>query len=243
MSETRRSPGRIVALDLARSAALLGMAVFHFSYDLEMFGHLPPGTVVTGGFRLLSVGVAAAFLALAGASLHLAHGQGLRPRAFLRRLLRIAVAAALVSLGTWAVFPASFVYFGILHAIAAASLLGLLLVRLPPLVPAMLALGMLLMPRPAPLPDLGWLDWTGLTATPRPSVDFEPLFPWAAAFLAGMALAGFASRAGLWQRLSGPPGRLSGLLAWPGRHSLAIYLLHQPVLIALVWAATRFAPV
>ncbi|PTW50924.1 heparan-alpha-glucosaminide N-acetyltransferase [Rhodovulum kholense] len=230
---------RIAAIDLARSAALLGMAVFHFSYDLEMFGHLPPGTVVSGGFRVLSVTVAAAFLALAGVSLQLAHRARVRPRAFLRRLLRIAAAAGAVSLGTWAVFPDAFVYFGILHAIATASLLGLFMLRLPPLVPALLALAVLLPPRPAPIPDLAWLDWTGLTATPRPSVDFEPLFPWVAAFLAGMALGGLARRHGLWDRLSGSPGRLTRCLAWPGRHSLAIYLIHQPVLIALVWGLTR----
>jgi uncharacterized membrane protein len=41
-------PGRILAVDLARTGALLAMAVFHFVYDLELFGWVAPGTSVTG---------------------------------------------------------------------------------------------------------------------------------------------------------------------------------------------------
>ncbi|MRH19565.1 DUF1624 domain-containing protein [Rhodovulum strictum] len=219
------------------------MAVFHLVFDLEMFGHLPQGTAVTGGWRILSYVVAGSFLFLAGVSLQLAHGNGLRLRAFLRRLAMIGAAAGAVSLGTWIVFPASFVYFGILHAIAMASILGLAFLRLPALLTLAVALALLLAAHGAPaLPglDAGWLDWTGLTARARPSVDYVPLVPWLAPFLAGLALARLAARAGLWARLErrGDRRPLLRRLTWPGRHSLAIYLLHQPVLIGMVWAGT-----
>lgn len=238
----RAAAGRIHAIDLARAAALLGMAAFHFAYDLEMFGHLSPGTAVSGGWRALSITVAGAFLFLAGVSLQLAHGNGLRPRAFLRRLAVIGAAACLVTLGTWAAFPDRLVYFGILHSIAAASVIGLAFLRLPWALTLAAALAILAMPRPLG-PDLPWLDWTGLTATPRPSVDFEPVIPWLAPFLAGLALARAAARTGLWHRLQGgtPPGPVLRALTWPGRHSLVIYLIHQPVLIGIVWAGTALA--
>jgi len=221
------------------------MGLFHLVYDLEMFGHLPPGTAVTGGWRILSYAVAGSFLFLAGVSLQLAHGQGLRWRAYLRRLLTITGAAGLVSLGTWVMFPASFVYFGILHSIAVASILGLAFLRLPAVLTLAAAGGLLLVAQTglglAPSLRGIWLDWTGLTASPRPSVDYVPLVPWLAPFLAGLGLAGLMARAGLWaqlerRRAAAPPIRW---LAWPGRHSLAIYLLHQPVLIGLVWAGTH----
>ena len=44
----RPSRTRIVGLDIARSVALLAMATYHFCYDLEAFGYLAPGTMVTG---------------------------------------------------------------------------------------------------------------------------------------------------------------------------------------------------
>ncbi|SIO04542.1 Uncharacterized membrane protein [Rhodovulum sp. ES.010] len=231
--------GRIPAIDHARAAALLGMGVFHFAYDLEMFGHLAPGTVVSGGWRTFSILVAGSFLFLAGVSLHLAHGRRLRWRAFARRLAMVGGAAGLVTLGTFAVFPERFVYFGILHAIAVSCVIGLAFLRLPAFLTLIAAAAVIALPRPLG-PDRPWLDWTGLTATPRPSVDFEPVFPWLAPFLAGLALARLGSAAGLWARLRpvDRPNRLSRTLAWPGRHSLALYLVHQPVLIGLVWAGT-----
>jgi uncharacterized membrane protein len=30
-------------------------------------------------------------------------------------------------------------------------------------------------------------------------------------------------------------------LAWPGQHSLVIYLVHQPILIALIWVASSLS--
>jgi uncharacterized membrane protein len=70
-------------------------------------------------------------------------------------------------------------------------------------------------------------------------MDFEPLFPWLAPFLAGMALTKAAKRSALWPVLSRPSGPRLYRLTWPGRHSLVVYLLHQPILIALVWTMTR----
>jgi uncharacterized membrane protein len=69
------------------------------------------------------------------------------------------------------------------------------------------------------------------TITPA-TLDFEPVFPWLSPFLAGMALARLAlprfaiSPLALWTPRRAP-GRA---FAWAGRHSLAIYLIHQPVM-------------
>lgn len=235
--------GRIAAVDLARSAALGGMGLFHLVFDLQLFGYLPAGTVaMPGAWAIFARLVAGSFLFLAGVSLVLAHGQGIRWRAFLRRLAVLVAAALAVSLATRAAMPESYVFFGILHAIAASSVIGLAFLRAPP--PLLLAVAGVVLVLPfawtSTAFDSPWLTWLGLSAVRPRTMDFEPIFPWFAPFLLGMAFSQIAARTGLWDRLGPGPAWLRPL-AWPGRHSLAIYLLHQPVLLGLVWLFTRLS--
>lgn len=230
---------RLVVIDLARTVALCAMAVFHFTFDLELFGHLPPGTTVTGGWAIFARVIAGSFLFLSGVSLVLAHGDGVRWPSFRRRLLRVAGAAVLVTVATWIALPQAFIFFGILHAIAFGSVLGVLLIRVPAVVLLVLAGGMIWVNEVVALEVMNprWLVWTGLGDRQPWTMDFVPVFPWMAAVLGGMAAAKLAARFGLWSRLGGG-GDWARRLAWPGRHSLAIYLVHQPVLIGLVWVGT-----
>lgn len=241
MTDVSAPPARIPALDIARTAALVAMALFHFVFDLEMFGHVAPGTATSGAWRALAVVTAGAFLFLAGAGLWLSHGARIRWPAFWRRLAKIVGAAALVSVGTYVVFPQAFVFFGILHSIALCSLLGLAVLRLPSWAIGVLAAAVYHAPEvlASPLFNAPWWWWTGLQTVPLSTVDYEPIFPWFAPFLAGLAASKAASRAGLWARLSTPtPSRAAQLAGLPGRHSLLIYLVHQPVLIGLVAGAS-----
>jgi len=235
--------GRIPALDIARSAALGAMVLFHFVFDLELFGHLPSGTTTQPGvWRALAVATAGSFLFLAGAGLWLAHGGGIRWPAFWRRFAIIAAAAAAVTAGTYVAFPDAFVFFGILHSIALCSLLGLAVLRLPIAVIAVLAVTVFFAPDVArsDVFNAPWFWWTGLQTMPLRTVDYEPIFPWFAPFLAGIAMAKLASQSGVLAAFTtDSPGRAARLAGLPGRHSLIIYLLHQPVLIGLVWTATQ----
>ncbi|MBE2274724.1 MAG: DUF1624 domain-containing protein [Rhodobacteraceae bacterium] len=230
---------RYLAIDLARTAALAGMVVFHFCYDLEIFGWLPQGTVVTGWFWWQARIVAGSFIFLAGLGLWLAQGKGVRPRAFLHRLARIAAAAALVTLATRLAMPGLTIFYGILHSIAVSSVLGLLFLRLPAPVTVLAAAAVAILPQIWSNPALGgWLVWIGLSGTVPITADFEPLFPWFAPFLLGIATGRGLSHFGLWPALDWPATPLLRRLAWPGQHSLAIYLIHQPVLFGAVFAFT-----
>jgi len=232
------SQGRIAQIDLARSLALFGMVVFHFVRDLEFFGYIPSGTTLQGAWLVFARFVAGSFLCLAGISLVLGHGGGIRWRPFLRRLAAVAGGAAAISAATYAAMPDAFIFFGILHSIAVASVIGLLFLRAPVSIIAGAGLIVVVLPQiyRSEFFDAPGLVWTGLAVTVPRSLDFEPLFPWLAPFLAGMALARIAETAGLWDRLrASPVPRAGSWAAWPGRYSLSIYLVHQPIFLGALW--------
>ena len=235
---------RIPLLDLARTAALAGMVAFHLSYDLLLFGLIARDYAASGVFYWHARLVAGSFLVLAGLGLWLAHGQGIRWPAFWRRFGKVAAAAALVTVVTRVAMPDFYVYFGILHAIALFSLLGLGALRLPAPMTALIAgaviAGSSYMRGPSF--DAPLLRFLGLSTLPAQTMDFEPLFPWFGAVLAGIALGQIGTKLGLWGRLAGvPTGAWVDRLSWPGRHSLVIYLIHQPILLGLVWAYAQLS--
>lgn len=240
---------RIALLDALRGAALVAMAVYHFVWDLEFFGYVTAGTAGTGGWRLFARLIASSFLFLAGYSLVLGHAAKFRPQAFARRFARIAGAAALISAATWFAFPDSFIFFGILHAIAAASLIGLLFLWLPAPISFLTAAAAFLAPlylRSAVF-DAPALWWVGLSETIPRSNDYVPLLPWLAPFLAGLGTAKLlqpllASRQQSIAKNDGKSNLWIRPLALGGRHSLAIYLIHQPMLIGLVYAFSLIIP-
>lgn len=78
--------------------------------------------------------------------------------------------------------------------------------------------------------SVGWLYPLGLTAPGFYSADYFPLLPWFFLFLLGTGLGGWCL-----ENREAPllALRLPAALTWPGRHSLVIYVLHQPVLYGI----------
>ncbi|WP_404933209.1 DUF1624 domain-containing protein [Nitratireductor sp. L15S-10] len=236
---------RIEAIDIARGGALIAMAVYHFSWDLEFFGYMDAGTTISGGWRLFARAIASSFLFLVGASLFLAHQKRIRWAGFLKRLAMITVAATAISVATWFALPQGFIFFGILHHIAVASLLGLAFLSFPAWLLLGLAAGFFAAPHvfSAPLFDTPALWWVGLSTFRPPSNDYVPLVPWFGAVIAGIAAARIAKETGFLHAIALlKPGNWLAPVAFAGRHSLAFYLLHQPVLIACVWVLAQVWP-
>nr|WP_234804036.1 DUF1624 domain-containing protein [Ensifer adhaerens] len=225
------------------------MALYHFVWDLEFFGYVAAGTAGTGGWKIFARLIASSFLFLAGYSLVLGQWPTLRFHAFLRRFAKIAGAAALITIATYFAFPDTFIFFGILHSIAAASLVGLLFLRLPAAVSFVAAAAAIVAPLylRSPIFDAPWFWWVGLSETLPRSNDYVPLLPWLGPFLLGLGAAKlFHARlvAALSHRSStAGKGRLwTTPLVFGSRHSLAIYLIHQPVLIGLVYLFSLISP-
>lgn len=239
--------GRMRWLDIARGAALLAMASYHFIWDLSTFGYLEPGFAATGWPKLYARAIASTFLFLVGFSLVLAHGRGIRWPSFWRRWFVILGAALLVTLASYFAIPQGLIHFGILHAIAAASLVGLLFLRAPPALTFLVAAAVFAAPYylRSDVFNVPWLWWVGLSTEPRQSFDYVPLLPWLAPVLAGIGIARLpAVTDRLRQYAPGdkPPRRLRTALAFLGRHSLVFYLVHQPVLISILYGVSLAYP-
>ncbi|MEQ8481324.1 MAG: DUF1624 domain-containing protein [Hoeflea sp.] len=247
MSEPSAPAGRIEALDLARGVALFAMATYHFAWDLEFFGYIPAGSTGDGWLRLYARLIAGSFLFLAGVSLALAHGSGLHAKAFVRRLAVIVTAAAAISVATYFATPDSFIFFGILHAIALSSVIGLIFLPLSGVLTVLAGIICIGLPQfyRDDLFNSMWFYWIGLHTIPPRSNDFVPLAPWLGPFLIGLGVTKLAVKGGLAQRAAAIDtghGALSRVVRFCGRHSLAVYLVHQPVLLALVWTYSHIEP-
>jgi len=236
---------RIQLVDFLRGVALLGMTVVHGAWDLEFFGFLASGTSDMVFWALFASLVASSFLGLSGISLHLAHVRGIRWRSWGRRVVIVALAAGCVTAVTAVVTPDEYIRFGILHMIAVGSILGLGVLHLPGwgILTCAAAVGVISYSIPGGLLDGAAGYVLGFGAAPPVTSDYRPIFPWLASVLFGIGGARLLQDLGWWTVLGriAFAGRAGRILCWLGRHSLAYYLIHQPVLFGILWAALKIS--
>ncbi|MBS0326201.1 MAG: DUF1624 domain-containing protein [Proteobacteria bacterium] len=228
--------GRIASLDAARGIAIVAMVVYHFCFDLRYFGLLHANFEYDVRWLAARTLILSSFLAIAGVSAVLTEQAHPGSRRWLAHVGVIAGAAVLVSAGSWLMFPQTWIWFGVLHGIAASLVLARPFVGRPRAAAlaglAVIALGLGLSDAAFDHRTLGWLGF--MTAKPL-TEDYVPLFPWTGVLLLGIAAGHvlvrtqFAAIARL--------GRAPAVLGRLGRHSLAVYLVHQPILIGALWAA------
>lgn len=217
---------RIWELDAARGLCILGMVVVHLIYDLtELYPILDLNLPAT--FLFLKDWGGIAFFLISGICVTLG-------RRHLRRGLIVFGCAVLVSAATVLVGSMP-IRFGVLHCLGLCMLLwsifkGASLKSLCALGTAFAVLGLLFQRLTVSTPYLYWL---GLTAPGFESADFFPLLPFLGFFLLGACLGNtlYKNRESLFPHFPKPR-----FLCLCGRHSLLIYLIHQPILILVIEA-------
>jgi uncharacterized membrane protein len=218
-------------LDALRGLAIVWMAAFHFSFDLNHFGWIRQDFYRDPVWTWQRVCIVSLFLFCAGGGQALAMQAGQGARRFWRRWGQVAGCAALVSVGSAFMFPNSWISFGVLHGIAVMLLLLRFgLARLPN--PALVALAGLAIAAPrlvqSPLFDSRWTNWVGLITHKPVTEDYVPVLPWLGVMLLGFVVT--RARPSLWAGAAPRP------LAVLGRWSLSFYMVHQPVLIGALMA-------
>jgi uncharacterized membrane protein len=225
---------RIRAIDALRGTAICMMIVYHAAFDLNWF-HIISADFNHDGFWLsfrdLIVG---SFLLLVGVSLVLASRAGISPRRFWRRIALVGTCAMLVTLGSYVTFPKTFITFGILHCIVVSSILGWPLVRFPR---AALVIGIVVIVGGVaiglPLFDLPWLNWVGLMTHKPATEDYVPLLPWFGVVLVGISIGWWLLKRHM-RDLRQTSRASPKWLTWLGRHSLLVYMIHQPIMVGLL---------
>jgi uncharacterized membrane protein len=211
-------------IDALRGFTIVLMIFFHFCFDLNYFGFVNVDIINAPFWYALPRIIVFLFLFAVGISLGLAHQDKINWKSFWKRFLKIALFALLISIVTYMILPNNWIYFGTLHAISLISLLSLPFLKRPNL---SLIIALLLF-IPSIFFDLN-LPWIQL---PHQSWDYIAPFPWIGASLFGI----FAMHKQL-HRVNLPDNALIKFLNYLGRHSLFIYLIHQPILFGSAYLA------
>jgi len=229
-------PQRSIRVDVLKGVLVLLMIIYHACYIAVMFG-LATIDLYHGFWWLFPRLIAAGFVTLSGWNLAGKRLRGGTLRDIAGRSARLALVAMVISAVTWPVFGTSFVFFGIIHLLAVSSMLAYPVLGRPFLALALgaacLAGGWALGPLRFASP---WLAWLGLRPASLYPVDYLPLLPWLGFVALGAAAHDLSIKA---HRVGQGPSLTPALpiraVATLGRHSLAVYLAHLPLLYGLGW--------
>ena len=236
---------RFIEIDAARGIAILMMVLFHTLFDISFFS-IAPINVLTGFWRYFAYATATLFLLIVGVSLVVSHDRAAAKlsgsalvKKFLLRGAGIFSLGLLVTAATWLYLGEGFIIFGILHLIGVSVMLSPLFFRFRKynLITGSVFIlaGFFLNGVYGP----SWLLPFGIHPAGFTSVDYTPLFPWFGIVLVGVGIGYFLYNGGVRQfAVPRIPDLFSTPLAFLGRHSLLIYLIHQPIIILLLGIVT-----
>jgi uncharacterized membrane protein len=232
--------GRYPELDAARGVAVFMMIFFHLFVDLSFLGIQAPDPF-SGPLQLFGLITASFFILIAGISAHIKAERTYHTNRWYISFLKRGVELILIGFGItlvtyWFLNGQGYVIFGILH------LIGFCLLVTPALhylgkYKILIVFGILLISSAFTLPHGPiWMVPIGIHPPDFTSVDYVPVIPWLGVFIIGMLTGQFLYPEGV--RRCNFSKILNFRLWYPviitGRHSLVIYLLHQPVMILIL---------
>lgn len=239
-------------LDTVRGVCILSMVAYHGMYDLvDIFG-LPSAWYTGLPGYIWQQSICWTFILLSGMCWQLS-------RRHVKRGLLLVGCGAAITLITWLVMPSQRILYGVLNLLGLSALLLIPLDKVFRKIPAWAGLGgallLFALTKNVARGSLGfeglvlcqlprWLyatDRLAVVGFPSPSfwsTDYFPLLPWFFLFCAGYFLWSLLDKSPRAKELLRPGLRP---LSFLGRHSLVIYLIHQPALMAVFTVLGRIA--
>jgi len=215
-------------IDLLRGLAIVLMVIFHFGYDLTIFGWAYFNTSEDIEWRIFRSIIVSGFLLAVGMSSYLAYQKSINKKKLAKTVGKLFAVSLLITIGSLLLDPNTWVYFGIIHFITVALPISVLFVRAPNIA---LVIGILCIGGywSGILDFYPIWEWSVLNlGIPLQTVDLVSLFPWIGVVLIGV----FVMHKEIFH-IKFTASVISNKLGFLGQHSLLIYLIHQPILYGL----------
>jgi uncharacterized membrane protein len=236
---------RFWEIDAVRGIAISMMVIYHLIFDLVFFG-IVSFSINSPYLWFFARITAFIFIFVVGVSLTLSYNRATMSESenkqpkfskYLKRGLRIFALGVLVSIVTWIFIPSDLIVFGVLHFI------GIVIILEYPFIGRKylnLFIGVFIFIMALFVSQIyvnwPWLIWLGIKPISFQTVDYFPLIPWMGVVSLGIFFGNVFYKN--YKRQFSLPD-LSDLkivrgCTFLGRHSLLIYLIHQPVLIIIL---------
>lgn len=246
-------PQRINLLDEIRGFAIICMVFFHAFYTMAYIFGWGAFDILLNFFTPAEPYFAALFIFISGICSHLSHSNAMRGA-------KLAWIAAGLTLVTWVMdalmgIDGTVIWFGILHLLSASMLFYAAVSGIADKIPAWVTvavcallfaatynlqygtvgIGVLSLDVPDKIANEVLLFPFSTSAKSFYSADYFPIFPWLFIFMAGTAVGRRFKQGRIPQWFY--PAHVPPI-AFCGRHSLIIYLAHQPVIYLLCAAVS-----
>ena len=230
-------------IDWLRFLAIVLMIFYHFLWDLKLFDIIAPSFFYSNLVQFFGRLCLFLFLFCVGFSFSFSHSNHVDWSAFLRRFIKLSLVALSISLLTFLSMPSKFIYFGIIHHIVFASIVLIVMVRhrLLAFIIGVYVFAPYLLANSIEC-NAEWARFFPLLQSNcyypkywlfRSTVDYINPLPWLGCSLIGLGFSYF----GVLQKIAVPNYPLVKFLS---QHSLIIYIIHQPLLLAIVFTLTKF---
>ena len=217
---------RIWEIDFFRGIAIILMVLFHLLYDLAVFFNFSI-KYETGLIYYMGKMAASLFIIVAGISCSFSTNNA-------KRGIKLIVLGMLVYLVTFVFVPGSNIIFGILQFLGLSMLLYSLINKLSSYLLFIFGTTVIILNYSISAISMknNWLAPIGLLGPQFSSVDYYPIIPWFGLFIYGVVFSKLFYRE---KRSLFKFDLRNNLLSSLGRHSLLIYLLHQPIILFIIF--------
>jgi len=238
MPTKKKKANRFIELDFLRGFAITHMIFLHFLWDLDYYDIFPLNTFIQNTNVLVQV----TFFTLVGVCLAITFNRKTKnPKKLYMHLMKrggwIFVLGMIITAVTLMFMPERPIIFGVLHCIGLCIILSIPFLKLNhwnyPIALTMMVIGIVIGSLDIQNPSLFHII-VGLHPTNfwTYTIDYFPIFPWLGVCLFGVSIGNILYKDN--KRMFYLPDLSKYLpvkiLSWLGRHSLKIYLFHQPAI-------------